>query len=271
MRSYLERLDARTRATGTVLCLGLDPDPDALPDGFSHDLAGVERFAALLLDAAAPVAAAVKPNLAFFEAFGSAGLAALERLRATIPPDIPVIADAKRGDIGSTAEHYAREAFTRYGAHAVTVNPYLGGDSVMPYFALGGAVIALCRTSNPGSADLQSLDCGGEPLYVRVARMVADQWVQHGECGLVVGATFPGELAVVRDVVGDLPILVPGVGAQHGDAAAAVRAGATADGRGLIVSSSRSILYASSADDFAAAARAATIEARMALAPATAR
>ena len=144
-----------------------------------------------------------------------------------------LILDAKRGDIGSTAEHYAREAFSRYGAHAVTVNPYLGGDSVVPFFALGGAVIALCRTSNPGSADLQSLDCGGEPLYVRVARMVADEWVRHGECGLVVGATFPSELAAVREVVGDLPILVPGVGAQRGDAAAAVRAGATSDGRGL--------------------------------------
>ena len=135
-----------------------------------------------------------------------------------------------------------------------------------PYFALGGAVIALCRTSNPGSADLQSLDCGGEPLYVRVARMVAGEWVQHGECGLVVGATFPGELAVVRGVVGDLPILVPGVGAQQGDAAAAVRSGAASDGRGLIVSSSRSILYASSGEDFAAAARAATIDARATLA-----
>jgi orotidine-5'-phosphate decarboxylase len=148
----------------------------------------------------------------------------------------------------------------------VTVNPYLGGDSVVPYFAHGGGVIALCRTSNPGSADLQSLDCGGEPLYVRVARMVAGEWSQHGECGVVVGATYPDELATVRSVVGDLPILVPGIGAQGGDATTVAALGTTADGTGLLVSSSRAILYASGADDFAAAARTAAQEAHTALA-----
>ena len=196
-------------------------------------------FCRAIVDATADLVCAFKPQIAFFAS--QRAEVQLERLCAYIReeyPDVALILDAKRGDIGSTAEHYARGMFTRYGAHAVTVNPYLGGDSLMPYFALGGAVISLCRTSNPGSADLQSLDCGGEPLYVRVARMVADEWVHHGECGLVVGATFPGELAV-SVVVGDLPILVPGVGAQRGDAAAAVRAGATPDGRGLIVSSSR--------------------------------
>src|SRR5690606_21878726 len=133
-----------------------------------------------------------------------------------------LVLDSKRGDIGSTAEHYAREAFGRYGAHAVTVNPYLGTDSVEPFFSHGGGVIAVCRTSNPGGGDLQALDCEGRPLYVRVAELVAQRWTPLGDCGLVVGATYPGELSVVRGAVGDLPILVPGVGAQGGDAAAAV-------------------------------------------------
>ncbi|HEX4982025.1 MAG TPA: orotidine-5'-phosphate decarboxylase [Ilumatobacteraceae bacterium] len=269
---FYDRLTRGWAASGSMMCVGLDPDPSRLPRVLDTAADPTWEFCRAIVDATADLVCAFKPQIAFFAS--QRAEAQLERLCTYIReeyPDVALILDAKRGDIGSTAEHYAREAFARYGAHAVTVNPYLGGDSVMPYFALGGAVIALCRTSNPGSADLQSLDCGGEPLYVRVARMVADQWVQNGECGLVVGATFPGELAVVRDVVGDLPILVPGVGAQHGDAAAAVRAGATPDGRGLIVSSSRAILYASSGDDFAAAARAATIEARTALAPATAR
>ncbi len=153
-RSYLERLGARTRATGTVLCLGLDPDPDALPDGFSRDLAGVERFAALLLEAAAPVAAAVKPNLAFFEAFGSAGIAALERLRATVPPDLPVIADAKRGDIGSTAARQAVALFDVLGADAVTVSPYLGAEAIAPLLERPDRfAYVLCRTSNPGAGE----------------------------------------------------------------------------------------------------------------------
>jgi orotidine-5'-phosphate decarboxylase len=147
----------------------------------------------------------------------------------------------------------------------VTVNPYLGGDAVVPYFAHGGGVIALCRTSNPGGGDLQSLDCEGQPLYVRVAEMVAKEWVNDGDCGLVVGATYPGELRVVRETVRDLPILVPGVGVQQGDPRAVVEAGSTPDGRGLVVSSSRAILYAGSGDDFAHAARAAALEVREAL------
>ena len=211
---------------------------------------------------------AFKPQIAYFAS--QRAEATLERICAYIReeyPDVTLILDAKRGDIGSTAEHYAREAFGRYGAHAVTVNPYLGGDSALPYFEHGGGVIALCRTSNPGGDDLQSLDCGGEPLYIRVAQMVADEWSQHGECGLVVGATYPSELAAVRAVVGDLPILVPGIGAQGGDPQAAVTAGATAAGRGLMISSSRAIIYASSGQDFAAAARAAAIEARLATLP----
>jgi orotidine-5'-phosphate decarboxylase len=264
---FYDQLKCGWAASGSMMCVGLDPDPARLPTVVQSSADPIWEFCRAIVDATADLVCAFKPQIAFFAS--QRAEPQLERLCTYIReeyPDVALILDAKRGDIGSTAEHYAREAFTRYGAHAVTVNPYLGGDSVMPYFALGGAVIALCRTSNPGSADLQSLDCGGEPLYVRVAWMVAGEWTRHGECGLVVGATFPDELAAVREVVGTLPILVPGVGAQHGDAAAAVRAGATPDGRGLIVSSSRSILYASSGDDFASAARAATIDARSALA-----
>ncbi|NNE11283.1 MAG: orotidine-5'-phosphate decarboxylase, partial [Ilumatobacter sp.] len=159
------------------------------------------------------------------------------------------------------------EAFGRYGAHAVTVNPYLGTDSVLPFFAHDGGVIALCRTSNPGGDDVQSLDAGGRPVYVRVAEMVANEWARHGDCGLVVGATYPDELRAVREVVGDLPILVPGVGTQGGDPQAVVGAGADADGRGLMISSSRAILYAGRGDDFAERAREAALTARRPIRP----
>ena len=173
-------------------------------------------------------------------------------------PNVPILLDAKRGDIGSTAEFYAREVFGRYGADAATYNPYLGTDAAAPLLARG-AVFAICRTSNPGSGELQDLDVGGRPLYERVAEMVATRWSELGECGLVVGATYPDQLRSVRDIAGDLPILVPGVGAQGGDLAASVAAGTTPDGTGLLLSSSREILYASSGEDFAEAARAAAL------------
>jgi orotidine-5'-phosphate decarboxylase len=167
-----------------------------------------------------------------------------------------LLLDAKRGDIGSTAEHYAREAFVRYGADAVTVNAYLGTDSIEPFLRHDGkGVLLLCRTSNPGGDDFQSLLVDGEPLYTHVARRVADQWSTLGECGLVVGATYPAELGIVRGIVGDLPILVPGVGAQGGDVAATVAAGHNSVGLGLMISSSRAVLYASSGEDYADAAR----------------
>jgi orotidine-5'-phosphate decarboxylase len=258
-RSYLERLGARTRATGTVLCLGLDPDPDALPDGFSRDLAGVESFAALLLDAATPVASAVKPNLAFFEAFGSAGLAALERLRATIPADVPVIADAKRGDIGPTAARQAVALFDVLGADAVTVNPYLGAEAIAPLLERPDRfAYVLCRTSNPGAGEVQDLglvadeDAGARPerVHERIARLVAG-WGPGGTVGLVVGATAPEELATIRAIAPGLPFLVPGVGAQggaiepvlrHGPAAA--DPGSAGTGGGLLVNVSRAIASA---------------------------
>ena len=235
---YLERLAARSTAVGSVLCLGLDPDPAALPDGFSRDLAGIERFARLVVEAAGPYAAAVKPNLAFFEAYGSAGLAALERIRAAMPADVLVVADAKRGDIGSTAARQAVALFDGLGADAVTVNPYLGSEAVAPLIErLDRFAYLLCRTSNPGAGELQDLDVApaplagapAEPLYARVARLAGD-WGPGGTVGLVVGATAPDELAAIRSIAPGLAFLVPGVGAQGGDVGAALGIG-SGDGR----------------------------------------
>lgn len=251
-----------------MLCVGLDPDPAHFPASVRAAPDAVFRFCKEIIDATADVVCAYKPQIAYFASQREEP--ALERVCAYIlenHPDVTLILDAKRGDIGPTAEHYAREAFRRYRAHAVTVNPYLGADSIVPYFAHGGGVIALCRTSNPGGDDLQSLDVGGEPLYVRVAEMVADEWALRGDCGLVVGATYPDELHRVRKIVGDLPILVPGLGHQGGDPRAVIAAGADSEGRGVIVSSSRAILYASDGDDFAEAARRVALESRSATSP----
>ena len=253
---YLERLAARSAMVGTVLCLGLDPDPAALPDGFSADLRGVEAFARLVLQAAAPCAAAVKPNLAFFEAFGYAGIAALERIRAEIPPDLPVVMDAKRGDIGSTAARQAVALFDGLGADAITVSPYLGEEAIAPLLARADRfAYVLCRTSNPGAGELQALEVAedkaaghpAEPLYARVARR-ASTWGPGGTVGLVVGATAPRELAEIRAIAPGLAFLVPGVGAQGGDESAVLADGrataapaGTRPGGGLLVNVSRGI------------------------------
>ena len=266
-QTYLERLASRSARAGTVLCLGLDPDPAALPPGFSPDLRGVTEFAALVLEAALPAAAAVKPNLAFFEAFGSEGLAALERLRAAIPADVPVVMDAKRGDIGSTAARQAVALFDGLGADAITVSPYLGEEAIAPLLErVDRFAYVLCRTSNPGAAELQGLRVeadphGGhpaEPLYARVARQ-ASSWGPGGTVGLVVGATAPAELAEIRGIAAGLAFLVPGVGAQGGDEAAVLRDGratvAPAGGRpggGLLVNVSRGIARAGRAPGDAA-------------------
>jgi orotidine-5'-phosphate decarboxylase len=266
---FHDQLRRSWAASNSLLCVGLDPDPAAFPTVLDAAPDAVFRFCRDIIDATHDLVCAFKPQFAHFASLREEPT--LERVCTYILeeyPDVTLILDAKRGDIGSTAEHYAREAFGRYRAHAVTVNPYLGADSVVPYFAHGGGVLALCRTSNPGGDDLQALDVGGRPLYIRVAEMVAGEWAERGDCGLVVGATYPGELRAVREVVGDLPILVPGMGHQGGDPRAAVEAGATADGRGLMISSSRAILYAGSGDDFAEAARRAAIEARLATLPA---
>jgi orotidine-5'-phosphate decarboxylase len=254
--SYLARVADRSQLTGTVLCLGIDPDPSALPAGFPSGLAGVERFARLIVEAAAPFATAVKPNLAFFEAFGSAGLAALERVRAAIPAGIPVIADAKRGDIGTTAARQAVALFDGLGADAVTVNPYLGEEAVLPLLErLDRYAYLLCRTSNPGAGELQDLEVAAdpsgpaptEPLYARVARRAAS-WGPGGTVGLVVGATAPAELQRIRRIAPGLAFLVPGVGAQGGDIDAVLAEGpgtaSPAGGRsggGLLVNVSRGI------------------------------
>lgn len=261
--TYLERLARRTASVGSVLCLGIDPDPATLPPGFSPDLRGVEAFARLLLEAAAPHAAAVKPNLAFFEAFGAPGLAALERLRGAVPDDLPVVVDAKRGDIGTTVARQAVALFDRLGADAVTVSPYLGSEAIAPLLDRPDRfAYVLCRTSNPGAADVQGLvvaarpgagrvlDAPGEPLWARIARDVAT-WGPGGTAGLVVGATAPDELRAVRAISPGIAVLVPGVGAQGGDITAVLAAGpATAGqagdrpGGGLLVNVSRGIASA---------------------------
>ncbi len=253
---YLEALSARSAAVGNVLCVGIDPTPDALPDGFPAGLAGVERFARLIVEAAASVAAAMKPNVAFFEAFGSPGLAALERVRAAIPAGIPVIADAKRGDVETTVARQAVALFDVLGVDAVTASPYLGLGALAPFLGRSGRfTYVLCRTSNPAAGQLQDLVVApdpahgmpAEPLHRRVARLVAA--AELGDrAGLVVGATAPAELVGLRDLVPGLAFLVPGVGAQGGEAADVLAAGharaAPAGGRpggGLLVNVSRGI------------------------------
>jgi orotidine-5'-phosphate decarboxylase len=243
------------------MCLGLDPDPAALPDGFSADLAGVERFARLVIDAAVPYAAAIKPNLAFFEAFGSAGMAVLERLRESLPPDLPLVLDGKRGDIDTTVARQAVALFDRLGADAVTVNPYLGEEAVAPLLERPDRfAYILCRTSNPGAAELQGLvvaadpaiGAPAEPLFLRVARR-ATSWGPGGTVGLVTGATAPTELAAIRAVAPGLPFLVPGIGAQGGppepvlaSGAATASPGSGRPGGGLLVNVSRAIARAAS-------------------------
>jgi orotidine 5'-phosphate decarboxylase subfamily 2 len=251
----LDRLRARIARLGAPLCLGIDPHPDALPDELPRDVSGVERFSRGMVEAAAEHAAAVKVNVAFFEAFGSAGWAALERLVADLPADHFLVLDGKRGDIGSTAERYAASLFGLLGADAVTLSPYLGEDGVEPFLAYPGRVVyLLARTSNPSAGTLQDLPVGGAPLYERVASWAASTWTD-GRVGLVVGATAPVELARLRRIAPGPGFLVPGVGAQHGDLAAALEHchGSAAPG---LVSISRGIAAASRGDGWSAAAAA---------------
>jgi orotidine-5'-phosphate decarboxylase len=265
MVGWHERLAAAWATSGSMLCVGLDPDPAQMPAPLAGARDGIERFCRAIVDATADLVCAFKPQIAHFAA--NRAEPQLEAVCTHIRenyPGVVVVLDAKRGDIGSTAEQYAREAFDRYGADAVTVNPYLGTDAATPFLERGG-VLAVCRTSNPGSGDLQDQPVNGMPLYQRVAQMVVERWAPLGECGLVVGATFPRQLAEVRAIVGDLPILVPAVGEQGGDLDASVRAGSTGHGTGLLVSSSRAILYASRGPDFAEEARAAAIATRDAI------
>jgi orotidine-5'-phosphate decarboxylase len=249
--------DCRER-NASLLCVGLDPEAAKFPAHLRGNPDAVFDFCRAIVDATADLVCCFKPQFAHFAALRAED--ALERLIAHIHaahPGVPVILDAKRGDIGSTAQHYAGEAFDRYRADAVTVNPYLGRDSVQPFLDRADkGVIVLCRTSNPGARDLQDLDTGGKPLYRHVAQLVAREWNANGNCALVVGATYPDELREVREIVGDMTILVPGIGAQGGDVQAVLRNGKNARGDGLIISSSRAILYADNGADFADAARA---------------
>jgi orotidine-5'-phosphate decarboxylase len=257
--NFIDKLNAAWASNDSLLCVGLDPDLARLPAQLQGEPDGLVRFCTAIIDATADLACAFKPQIAYFAALGAEDqLEAICRYLRETYPQIPLVLDAKRGDIGATAHQYAREAFERYGADAVTVNPYMGFDSVEPYLEWQDrGVIVLCRTSNAGGSDLQFLDCGGQPLYQHVARLVADKWNRNGQCALVVGATFPDELAQVRRLVGDMPLLVPGIGAQGGDIEATVRAGRSAAGTGMMINSSRAILYATpqGGEDFAAAAR----------------
>ncbi|MFO1199054.1 MAG: orotidine-5'-phosphate decarboxylase [Burkholderiaceae bacterium] len=278
--SFVSSLRAAWRHSGSLLCVGLDPDPARLPRHLSGRPDAILEFCRAIADATAPYACAFKPQIAYFAACRAEDQ--LEALMAHLRerhPGVPVILDAKRGDIGSTAEQYAREVFERYRADAVTVSPYMGFDSIEPYLAYAGrGVILLCRTSNPGGGDLQALEVrapdaagGVERVYERVARLAAGPWNRGGELGLVVGATFPAELRRVRELAADLPLLVPGIGAQGGDVDASVDAGATADGTGMMVNSSRAILYASGDEHFARAAAEAARATRDALRAAVSR
>ncbi len=261
---FTEQLATAWQKNNSLLCVGLDPDPAKFPAHLKGQPDAIFEFCKSIADATADLVCCFKPQIAYFAAQRAEDQ--LEALIAHIHekhPGVPVILDAKRGDIGSTAEQYAVEIFERYGADAITVNPYMGRNSVDPYLAYPDkGVILLCRTSNPCGSDLQFLDVGGEKLYERVARLVANEWNTTGQCALVVGATFPTEIARVREIVGDLPLLVPGIGTQGGDVEATLNAGKTAAGTGLMINSSRAILYAGKGEDFAAAARQAAIDTR---------
>jgi orotidine-5'-phosphate decarboxylase len=260
---FRDKLAHATRANQSLLCVGLDPDPDRLP---TDDVA---EFLCEIVRATSDLVCAFKPNLAFYEQLGERGYATLQAVLRSIPDHIPVIGDAKRGDVPNTSSAYARALFDELGLDAITVNPYLGGDALAPFLERDDrGIFVLCRTSNAGARDLQDLEVttggGSRPLYEAVAEL-AKGWDGRGNVGLVVGATYPAELRRMRDLCPEMPILMPGVGAQEGDLAAAVEAGLDANGAGIIVSSSRSILYASDGADFAQAAHREAQELRRAI------
>jgi orotidine-5'-phosphate decarboxylase len=264
---FTDQLAAAERVNDSLLCVGLDPEPAKFPGAWRDDAARIFDFCASIVDATKDLAIAFKPQIAYFAAHRAEDqLEALIAHIHAVAPQVPVILDAKRGDIGSTAQQYAREAFERYRADAVTLSPFMGHDSIEPYFDYPDkGLILLCRTSNAGGSDLQAQrlqDADGRPgelLYERVARLAQGSWNRTGQLALVVGATFPAEIERVREIAPTLPLLIPGVGAQGGDAAATVRAGWRSQGGvttgAIAVNSSRAILYASHTDDFAVTAR----------------
>jgi orotidine-5'-phosphate decarboxylase len=264
-RSFLGKVSRRWHEGRTLLCVGLDPELDKLPTSQDADVeTAIVTFNMAIIDATADLVCAYKPNVAFYERHGAAGWNALARTLAYVHthyPDVPVLVDAKRGDMGNTMQAYADAVFDILDADAVTLHSYLGGDALHPFLkrADRGCFI-LSHTSNPGASEFQDLtlrraDGTEEPLYLAVARAVAQQWNASGNCGLVVGATYPEQLRMVRQAVGDLPLLIPGIGAQGGDLEAVISVGLDSRGAGLLISASRSIIFASSGADFADAAR----------------
>ncbi len=247
---------------GRFLCVGLDTDFDKIPE--AARLTGVREsivtFNRAIIEATKDVAGSYKPNSAFYERHGEQGWLALQETIAHInmvAPEVPVILDAKRGDLGNSSEGYAMAAFDNLNANAITVQPYQGQDAIQPFLNRADrGVIVLARTSNPSAREFQDLDVGGEPLYMRVARTVANEWNANGNCGIVVGATYPEEMQKIREVVGDVPFLIPGIGAQGGDLEKTVQCGKDSRGKGMMISVSRGIQYASAGSDFAEAARA---------------
>lgn len=263
--NFIQALKNRWHQHNTLVCVGLDPYPEKYPESIGHEPDNIFEFNKAIIDATQDLVCAYKPQFAHFAAH-----AAEEQLKRTIAyikqtyPDIPVILDSKRGDIGSTAGMYAKEAFLHYQADSVTVNPYMGVDTVEPFAQYSEkGVILLCRTSNPGASELQNLEVEtGMKLYEQVAKLAAESWNANRNLMLVVGATAPSEMAAIRKIVGEMPFLVPGIGAQGGDIAAVMAAGKTEDGAGLVINSSRGVLYASSGEDFAEAARVETLSLR---------
>jgi orotidine-5'-phosphate decarboxylase len=270
--TFLEQLKHATQVSGSVLCVGLDPEPAKFPVHLQSQPDAIYAFCAQIVDATRDLVCAFKPQIAYFAAHRAE--AQLEQLIAHIrrvAPAVPVILDAKRGDIGSTAEQYAIEAFERYGADAVTLSPFMGFDSIEPYVKRHGkGAFLLCRTSNPGGDDWQTrrlADVAGQPrLFEHLAQLAQGPWNLNGQLGLVVGATYPHDIARVREIAPALPLLIPGVGAQGGDAATTLKAGLRKQGDKIsgpiIVNSSRAILYASHTKDFAQAARDAALQAQ---------
>jgi len=255
--NFIKQLEQRWEDSNSLLCVGLDPNLSRFPDIFKNSEKPILEFNKAIIDATHDLVCAYKPQIAYFSAES-----AEDQLQATIDyihqkyPEIPVILDAKRGDIGSTATMYARESFERYKSDAVTLNPYMGYDSAQPFLAYADkGCVFLCRTSNSGAADYQDLLVEGKPLYIHVAKRISEQWNHHNNCLLVVGATWPEQMADIRSLVGDMPFLVPGIGVQGGDVEAIMRSGLTSNKQGLLINSSRGILYAGSGSDFAEQSR----------------
>jgi orotidine-5'-phosphate decarboxylase len=258
--TFRDRLDGAVTRNQSLLCVGLDPELAKLPAALRsrHAEEALKTFLHGIIAATSDFVCCYKPNLAFYLAHGAAGWNVLLGLRDAIPAHIPMLLDAKFGDVGSTAEMYARTAYDVVHADALTVSPYVGGDALAPFFARPDrTAFVLCKTSNPGSGDLQDVPVeSGETVFLRMAARIRDWGAAHGNVGAVVGATYPAQMAAIRAALPDAPLLVPGIGAQGGDLAGSVRAGMDARGAGMLISASRSVLYASSGDDYADAARA---------------